>query len=40
MLEKYKRNFDAASIVYQEGLKQVSQKADETALLKKYLEFA
>ena len=40
MLEKFRRDFDAASIVYQEGLKKVRQEADEKFLLKKYLEFA
>ena len=27
MLEKYRRNFEAASIVYQEGLKRVTNQA-------------
>ena len=33
MLEKYRRDFDSASTVYQEGLKRVTNEANETILL-------
>ena len=39
-LEKYRRNFDAVSIVYQEGLKRVEGETQEAILKKKYKEFA
>ena len=39
-LEKYRRNFDAVSIVYQEGLKRVQGETQEEILKKKYTEFA
>ena len=39
-LEKYRRNFDAVSIVYQEGLKRVQGETQEEVLKKKYTEFA
>ena len=39
-LEKYRRNFDAANLVMQEGLKRVSGESEEKLLIKKYSEFA
>lgn len=33
MLEKYRRDFDSASLIYQEGLKWVTQEAHERTLL-------
>lgn len=40
LLEKYRRNFEAASLVYLEGLRTVSSPAEETCLMQKYFEFA
>ena len=40
MLEKYRRNFDAACLVYQEGLKRVTKEPHERILLQKFTEFA
>ena len=38
-LEKFRRNFDAANLVFQEGLKRVSEENQEK-LIKRYSEFA
>ena len=40
VLEKYRRNFDAASLVFQEGLKKVQGEAQEKLLMQKYTDFA
>ena len=39
LLEKYQRDFEAASLVYLEGLKRVSGDQDEKILLAKYTGF-
>ena len=39
-LEKYRRNFDAANLVLQEGIKRVCDENQEKLLIKRYSEFA
>ena len=38
-LEKFKRDFEAASLVYQEGLKRVEGEQQEKEVMKKYADF-
>lgn len=40
MLEKYRRNFDAACLVYQKGLEQIDTEAQETLLIHQLTEFS
>ena len=40
MLEKYSRNFDAANLVYQTGLKKVSDERQEKLIQSEYKKFA
>lgn len=40
MLEKYRRNFDAALMVYQKGLEQIDTEEQETLLAHQLTEFS